>query len=148
LKVRPSNLFTKVYITATHNYFPKGICCHSIEFRLLRSSLMKLFQQFERWNLKLPIANGAINIRQHSYSVLCRLTVTLVSFNTRALEINLANRTLQINYCITIKNQSCILQRGTKTSEKLTHQIAAMCVNTQRLHFVLSVGQKHDTGFS
>jgi hypothetical protein len=53
---------------------------------------MKLFQQFERWNLKLPIANGAINIRQHSYMILCRQTATLIAFNTRALETNLANR--------------------------------------------------------
>jgi len=112
--VIPTNLFTKVYITATHHYLTKGICCHSIEFRQLRSSLMKLFQQFERWNLKLPIANGANNIRQHSCIILCRQTAALISFNTTALDTNLAHRTLRINYCIAIKNYNCILQTGTQ----------------------------------
>jgi len=75
---------------------------------------MKLFQQFERWNLKLPIANGAINIRQHSYIILCRQTAALISFNTTALDTNSAHSTLQINYSITTKNYNCILQTGTQ----------------------------------
>ena len=113
-----TNLLTKVYITATHHYFTKAICCHSGEFRQFRSSLMKLFQQSERWNLKLPIANAAINIRQHSYCTLCGQTAALISLNTRALQTNSANRALQINYCVTIKNCNCVLQRGTQNESE------------------------------
>jgi hypothetical protein len=81
---------------------------------------MKVSEQSVHWNLVVPTANGAINISKHSYIVLCKQTGTLISFNTRALETNLAYRVayiyvyIHINYCITIKNYNLVLQRGTQ----------------------------------
>jgi hypothetical protein len=106
----------------------KGICCHSIEFRQLTASLTELFQQFDAgiWSRLSQMGRSVSASIRTSYFVRKH---TLTSFNTRALETNLAYRTVQIyiyiyTTVVQLKPTVAYFREVRKTSEKLRHYIA------------------------